>query len=143
MFAEPLRDGWAYFLTIINLLLAQANVFRLSESCRRMLVTMKDNLSQRMARSEDQEFLATLEDKHIFALDDLYDIASREGLEFIHKKPERTALQSIILQFNASGIPSSDMEKIEPFLKEIIPDVSGKDVEFAGFFNWLAFRKLK
>jgi SAM-dependent methyltransferase len=143
LFAEPLRDGWAYFLTIINFLIEQANMFELSETSRMILSYMNNNLSQRIIRADDKEFLATLEDKHIFALDDLHNLALQEGLDFYTKKPKTTALQSTILQLHALGISANEMERIEPFLKKIIPDVSGKDVEFAGFFNWLAFRKLK
>ena len=142
LFAEPLRDGWAYFLTIINLLLTQADIFQLSETSRMILAYMKNNLGQRLTRADDQEFLSTLEDKHIFALDDLHALAYHEGLVFYTQKLKTTALQSTILQLHALGISENEMEKIEPFLKKVVPDVSGKDVEFAGFFNWLAFRKL-
>jgi len=143
LFAEPLRDGWAYFLTIINLLIEQANIFRLSETSIMILGYMKNNLSKRITKADDREFLATLEDKHIFALDDLYDLASQEGLSFYTQKLKTTALQSTILQLQALGISANEMERIEPFLKKIIPEVSGKDVEFAGFVNWLAFCKIK
>jgi ubiquinone/menaquinone biosynthesis C-methylase UbiE len=143
LFVEPLRDGWAYFLTIVNLLLTQADTFQISETSKMILTYMENNLSQRITRADDREFLSTLEDKHIFALDDLHDLAFQEGLDFYSQKLKTTALQSTILQLHALGIPTSEMEKIEPFLKKIVPDVSGKDVEFAGFINLLAFRKHK
>jgi len=142
LFAEPLRDGWAYFLTIVKLILTQSDIFQISETSKTILAYMENNLSQRITRADDREFLSTLEDKHIFALDDLRGLAFQEGLGFYSQKLKTTALQSTILQLHALGIPASEMEKIEPFLQKIIPDVSSKDVELAGFFNWLAFRKL-
>jgi ubiquinone/menaquinone biosynthesis C-methylase UbiE len=143
LFAEPLRDGWTYFLIIINFLLEQADILQLSETSRAILSYMRNNLDQRINRANDKEFLIELEDKHIFALDDLRDLAFQEGLDFYTQKIKTTALDSTILQLVALGISPIDLEKIRPFLKKIIPDVSRKDVEFAGFFTWLVFGKHK
>jgi len=85
LFAEPLRDGWAYFLTIVKLILTQSDIFQISETSKTILAYMENNLSQRITRADDREFLSTLEDKHIFALDDLRGLASRKDWDFIRR----------------------------------------------------------
>jgi hypothetical protein len=93
------------FLTIINLF--WADVFQLSGSCRRMLATMKDNLSQRMARAEDRSFSQHWTNISLHWM--IYRPADREvGL---YTKAGKNGSNPSFFS-DASGIPSTDMERL-------------------------------
>lgn len=125
IFNEPSKDAWIFLLTVLNfLLLLVERDHTLSKSISKksieFLVRRQNNITQRMQKADDFEFLSSLDDKHLFSIAKMARIAKKHGLEMFAYKGNHDAIISVRRQL-LQRMDQEDAVILDKIVTQVIP----------------------
>ena len=126
IFAEPTKDAWAFLLTVLRAVhhigSQKSGNFSLAPGTLDIIKRMYVTAQSRIDKANNLEYLATLEDKHLFSLQQMERLARELGFRFSCSKRDMNICNVYVERLRRSHISQEELQIIKSLLLEIVPN---------------------
>lgn len=125
-FSEPMKEGYAFVVTVLRCLeelVARGATAPVSDRSKLAISRAAKKLGDRVERSDDREFLASLgaADKHLFSVSKMEALASALGYQFFIDRRPVECFGFVLGILNRRGVAAADLEALKPSVRKLIP----------------------